>query len=92
MKLVRPSAAPVTGKIGALCLLGILTTHGPIVYRLGSQIFTLRDGVRLSVGLLRVGGVRHLVALITQRHRFKSGTRHSGVAQWQSAWPLTKAS
>jgi hypothetical protein len=32
------------------------STHGPIVYGLGSEVFTLGNGVRLPVGLPR-GGV-----------------------------------
>lgn len=43
--------------------------NGPIVYGLGSGAFTPGNGVRLSVGLLRVGGVRYLACLISRRPR-----------------------
>ncbi len=43
------------------------TEHGPIVYRLGSGIFTSEDRVRLPVGLLRGSQVWYGVWLITRR-------------------------
>jgi hypothetical protein len=43
--------------------------NGPVVYGLGSGLFTPGNGVRLSVGLLRVGGVRYLACLISRRPR-----------------------
>jgi hypothetical protein len=33
------------------------STHGPIVYGLGSGVFTLENGVRVPVGLLRGGAI-----------------------------------
>lgn len=48
-----------------------------MVHGLGSLPFKQRDGVRISVGLQRVGGARYLAGLISLKRGFKSRTRHS---------------